>query len=142
MSLDLDRIHQAVATAVRAAVGDEFTVHAYPGEGGTGPYIEIAPGAPYVAYFATMGTNGRADVNVTVRGFPMTGNAETAFRRVVAYLASGTDFPRSIVDALMADKSLGGVVESCVALTAEWVADEELFEIPVEIIALKSGGAA
>ena len=147
MSFDLRAIHNGVADAIRGGVqrATGLDVKAFPFGSHDRPFIEIWPAPDYINYFLSMTSEGRGDINLLVHGELAVGDAETGFRWMTDLMSSGTGFDSSVPDALRADKTLGGVVEDCVPLEATWEVNDDgalVFEIPVRVIAKKTGGAA
>jgi hypothetical protein len=141
MALDLKLIHEAVAEALEP-VRDGFDVFAFPEPSVTRPKFEVVPGGSegeYVSYFGTFGADGRADAMVTVRVTVLGLTAQDRALAIWRLAGSGSTVPRSIVDALMVDQTLGGVVETLRPLTGSWDEDADTFEVPVAIVARKSG---
>lgn len=150
MAFDVGAAHRALADQLRAALGETFDVFAFP-ELGTlnGPRIEIAPSGSWVSLYGTHGPNGNGDVVVTVRAF-LSGfktsedRANWAFRLAsVGLSVDGNDQTYSLADAVMSDRTLGGVVSDCVPLGPDgeiaWDADDDVIEMPVLMILKKSG---
>lgn len=141
MALDLEAIHRAVAEALEP-VRDGFDLFAYPEPSVAGPKIEVIPGGSvgeYVAYFGTFGENGHADAVVTVRATVAGLSAQDRALAIWRLAGSGSTVSKSIVDALMYDKTLGGVVKTVMPLTGSWDEDADTFEVPVAIVTQKSG---
>lgn len=143
MSFDLSAIHTALADQIAAGIADDVTVKPYPFSGANPPFIEIWPGGQYVDYAGTFGADGLGDIQLEIHvAFP-TANGETTFKVMTRLLSVGTGFSSSIADAVMADRTLGGVVQDCVALEAQWDIDPDalgqIATIPVRIIAKKQG---
>jgi hypothetical protein len=91
------------------------------------------------AYVTTMGANGTADLRGVLVGrvpLPVSNPAENASRTVLAYLDPVS--PTSVAQAVMSDRTLGGVVGDCVALNATRTS-KTTFEVPFEIIQRKTG---
>lgn len=160
--LDLKLIRAAVATVVKSYIGPshpEIDVQAYPGMT-DGVTVEVAPGNPYVVYWdpsptsaTTFGPNGGGDVNVDVIvSIPAaSGTPESAHMLADEFLSVGTGHDGSLVDALMADKTLGGVVETVrlsVGLVSPVYEDASgrlvrtIVQVPVGIAVKKIGAKA
>lgn len=137
ISLDLQAIRTALKLRLNTALGDACDVYANVPDDPQVPYIGIMPDpSGYVSYYETFGTQGLADVRLilVIDAGTRTIDAQIALDD---YLGIGT--PRSIVSAIEADRTLGGVVQSCVALKADGPSFEGglIARIPVEILAKK-----
>lgn len=143
MSLDLKKIHEALADQVRNGIADAggFTVKAFPSTSPR-PCIEVWPGGEYLSYFESFSSGGRASVKLTLRVFLSGANAETEWLQVARLLSVGDGFTSSIVDAIVGDVTLGAKVETVRVLNAEWNPEEGSIDIPVDVVAKKSGAAA
>jgi len=112
---DLVAIHEAVAEMLRAKVGTDVEVYAYPEYAGNLPKITVEPGDPYVVPFETFGANGRASVNLRIVCETNNQDGESAHKVLAELLSWGGDGDdRSILDTLMADKTLRGTVETLI----------------------------
>lgn len=134
-------IRAAIKAQLVVNLDDETNVYAY-AEGTSTPYIaiELSPSDP-IDYFATMTGNGLARVDFTLRVNP--GNAdESAVRRLDEYLSVGTGNGSSVVDALMADESLGGVVATLQIQSVNYFADIVEAEIAVSVSLNRVGANA
>jgi hypothetical protein len=135
-TFDVRAIQEALADQIRSGVSSEFNVTAFPSLERTPPYIEVVPASGN--FYMTEGAGGRGslvgEIHVVIDG----SNAQTVFQRMAAVLSIGSDFPDSIAQAVMADQTLGGIVDSCTTLTFDWDGGVEA-TIPYEIIATKTG---
>lgn len=146
MSLDLVAIRRAVADRIRStAHAAKVDVQAYVQPQPMFPIIGVFPGTgDYVSYFETMGPNGEADVILELRTVVAYGAIDSQIL-LDEMLSSGTGQTKSIIDALMADRTLGGVVEDCVPLKSRTVTlgaeNAGMFEsvVPLRIITRKEG---
>lgn len=139
--LDLKAIHEAVAAAIRSGIGDadSFTVKAFPSTSER-PVIEVWPDTDYIAYFETSGPQGLSDVMLVVRLFLAGANPETEWRKACRLLSAGTRFDSSVVGAIHADRTLGGVVADTYIGNARWTPEDGSIDIPVAIQVNKIGG--
>lgn len=152
MALDVEAIHEALANQIAAGIArgngasQSITVRPYPFSDADLPRIEIHPGNPWLVYFGTFGAAGISDVNVTVVVELETANGATWLGQASDLLNAGTGETNSIVDAIVADVTLGGVVQTCVVGDPEWPGDDTTFGqsilIPVSIKAKKTGAQA
>jgi len=114
MALDLAAIHEALAAQVRAYIADDWNVAAYPMSGMERPLIEVWPGSEYVSPWETMSGTGIVAVGLRLV-MTIGGDWETDFLQITRALSIGTDNGTSLVDAVMSDKTLGGLVETMIA---------------------------
>ena len=140
-------VHRAIATQIRnvAAIASVYNVAPWVEAGKPPPVIEVRPGGQWISYFETFGTGGRADMSVVIWIRTVSANAETELDRVSAVMAVGTGETASIVDALLADETLGGVAETIRILNATTEITEDgsvEIEIPVEVTLKKTGAQA
>lgn len=146
MSLDLVKIRAAVETALKSPMKSAgVDVQAYVQPSPPFPIIGVfPPQSTYVDYWQTFGPDGRADVMLELRTAVSYG-AVDSMRLIDELLSVGTGQNKSIIDAVMAARTLGGVVEDCVPLTARTqpIGGENsgMFEavIPLRIITKKEG---
>lgn len=134
--LNLQAIHRALETQLRANIARDTAVNPFPIPPNTYPCITIYPDpSGYLTYHDTFGPNGYATVLVRLK-LEVDSDAESTFIKITDYLSAGTGFTSSIHDAVMADHTLGGVVTECVVLTAEWDAehDPDVAWLPVQIM--------
>lgn len=116
--LSLQAIRVALATQISANVARQPSVFAYDPENRSGHNIVIKPAADYVAYFGTMGPNGTADILLEI-DIEVPGRLADSQIAMDDYLSAGTGNDSSVVDAIHANKTLGGLVDNCVCLTAD-----------------------
>jgi hypothetical protein len=119
--LTLTPIRVALAEQIGHYLDDPANVTAYPGIiADAYPLIEVDfPDGDYVSYFETMGPNGNADILLEVNIWCSTGaGLESSAMQLDNYLSVGLYNNSSVVDAVMSDRTLGGLVSDCVALTA------------------------
>ena len=68
---------------------------------------------------------------------------ESATRRLFRYLSVGTGNGASIIDALMADKTLGGVVETVhISGVSNYDATTRTAVVPLQVVCRKQGANA
>lgn len=97
-----------------------------------------------ITYFTTMGPNGQAEVAMDLTITLDNAEKDSAEIAMDDYLSVGTGNGASIADAINADPTLGGVVESCVVLEVGSPTDtvdgyEATF--PLKILTRKAGAA-
>jgi hypothetical protein len=120
MALDLEAIHTAVADQIRNNVAREINVFPLRPENPPFPYLAVVPGDPYVSYhetFASSTVGALCDVQLELL---IVQNARSidAQMFILELLSAGTGENSSVVDAIETDRTLGGVVETCLALRA------------------------
>lgn len=116
--LSLQAIREALATQIGDTVARHPSVFAYDPEGRSGHNIVIRPADDYVAYFGTMGPNGLSDILLEV-DIEVPGRLADSQIAMDDYLSAGTGNDSSVVDAIHANRTLGGLVDDCVCLTAD-----------------------
>ncbi len=143
MSLDLKAIRTALAAQLTANIDRATNVYAYEVDSPAYPYVIVKPAAgDYVGYFGSFGPNGVADVMFELEIATIAGDPISMGIAMDAYLSSGSTFGSSVVDAVHTDRTLGGTVADCVALTArvEPLGDFPLIAtVPVMVRVNKSG---
>jgi len=142
MSLDLKAIRTALAAQLTANIDRQTNVYAYEVDSPSYPYVIVRPAADYVGYFGSFGPNGVADVMLELEIATIAGDPISMGMAMDAYLSSGSTFGSSVVDAVHTDRTLGGTVADCVALSAsvDPLGDFPLTAtVPVMIRAKKSG---
>lgn len=127
MAFDAEDVHQAIATQLetnlaRAATGatKDINVSPFPFSGMELPRIEVWPAANWVEYWGTFGAGGVAFINGLIRVELETANGETWLKQASALVSTGTGKTNSVVDAIMADTTLGGVAETITLDEAQW----------------------
>jgi len=137
--LILADIHNALSNQIRAGVSRDTNVSAFPDGSLVYPSVTIHSDPEYVSYWGTFGPNGNADLKLRVVIEVGAGDLMSVCLKIADYLSVGTGNTSSVVDDIMADRTLGGVVGDCVILTAEWDTENEPFRavLPVQIILRK-----
>ncbi len=144
----LSAIHENVAVQLRNRVAlNDISFHAYPDASAPANKIEVWPGSgTYVGYWGTFGSNGTADVMFRIRVEVAHGDASTGGRKMVELLGVGSTEHASIVDAIVADPTLGGAVETTRVIDCEWDVDPDTWNhvgwINCEAVLRKSGAQA
>ena len=142
MACDPYAIHVALADQIRDYITADVNVYAWPMRTPDYPSVSVWPGPEYIAYIGTFGANGIADMMLELVIEHSAADDESEFKWIADLLAAGTGFSASLADAVMSDRTLGGVVDDAVVLTAEWSADPQsaiVARLPVQIILSKSG---
>lgn len=138
--LTLREIREALASTIRDGVERETTVLAYRAVSSSFPLIALEPDSDYVDYWQSFGSSGIAVVRLSVVIVP--GKADESARiRLDDFLSAGTGNGSSVVDAVVADPTLGGVVRT-VQVGAVSVSDGDggpVAVIPVTVYVGKIG---
>jgi hypothetical protein len=141
MAVDLAAIHRAAATQIQNALTRLTNVYPFPQDTVVYPCVTVYPGAgEYIDYWKTMGPNGNADMMLRLKVEVDSESSEAVAVKICDYLSVGTGHTSSIVDAVMADRTLGGTVEDALVLSAEWVDPDSsrgVAWLPVSIILKK-----
>ncbi len=149
MSLTLSAIREAIGNQLRnnltGAPGNQVNVDV-DGEGAPMPRIrlELQPSDP-IDYWLTMNGstgNGVAEVrfNLIVE---VAGVDQSAVQRLDKFLSVGTNNGESIVDALLASKTLGDVVETIhISGVSEYDAANVTATLPLRVVCRKQGANA
>ena len=137
--LILADIHNALADQIRAGVDRQTSVSAFPDGSTVYPCVTVHSDPEYISYWGTFGPNGDADLKLRIVIEVDAGDLTSICLKIADYLSVGTGNGSSIVDAVMGDRTLGGVVGDCVVLTAEWDSENEPAKavLPVQIILRK-----
>lgn len=145
MSLTLIDICEAVGAQLRLNLTREINVDV-DGEGLSAPVVrvELQPSDP-IDYWLTM--NGSTGNGVAEVRFDLTVDAagvdQSAVRRLYDYLSVGTGNGSSVIDALLADKTLGGVVETIhVSGVSEYDPINVTATLPLRVVCRKQGANA
>jgi|GEM_PF-6097810 len=139
MAVNVEAIHRAVADKLRRGLARDTSVNPFPIGAPVYPSITVYPDSPYINYFETMGANGKASIHLKLK-IEVDSDSESMFIKIADYLSVGTGNTSSVTDALMAtDHTLGGLVDECVILSAEWDAinDPDVAWLPVQILVSK-----
>ena len=134
--LDIQAIRRALAAQIKAGITRTPNVYAYLPDDPQLPCVGITADDPYVSYFTTLG--GDCNLRLFVR-ICASGRAEDSLIFLDDLLSQGATATSSVVDVIIADKTLGGLVEECLPRPSRMVPEGEqdaaFFEavIPVEI---------
>lgn len=137
--LTLADIRAAIKSRLEAGINRETNI-AESGQQMPMPRIRLVLAASDpIDYFTTMGPAGIARVRFDLVVEPA-GTDKSAVVRLDDYLSVGTGNGSSVVDAILADRTLGGVVADCVLLGVS-AYDPELVTatLPLEVRVAKIG---
>lgn len=123
LGLDLRELRQAVADALGQVDGliphRGATAQIPTGSGDQAVVVVVYPDDPYVSYHESFGRSGTvsergavARVNLLVRAYVTTADWTSAQDTLDELASTGAGAGRSVFDALMVDRTLGGVVET------------------------------
>lgn len=133
-------VHRAIASKLRAAVSRDVNVSPWPFSDMQLPRIEVWPDDDFVNYYEESDSDeGPTRVRGRCRIEVSTIDGETAFRIMTDLLS--WEGPSSIRAALMSERTLGGVIDDIVVLSATWETDEvnqaQSAWVPFEVIVTK-----
>lgn len=144
--LTLKGIREALAEQIADGLARQVNCYPYEVDDPALPYVIVKPSSgTYVGYFASFGPSGVADVMFDLEVAVVAADAISMGIAMDDLLSSGTGNNSSLVDAIHEDRTLGGLVADCVALSAtvEPLSDTPLVAIvPVMIRVRKSGASA
>lgn len=143
--LRLKEIREAIKTQLANKFDRGLNVYAYHPGSVQYPCLIVRPASDYVEYFATFGGNGLSDVNFELE-LMVVGRLVDAQIVIDDFLSVGTGSAASIVDALMADPTLGGKVQTVRPLSALGYGDVESGDGPLSVriplaVTIKKNGA-
>lgn len=138
--LTIKDIRDAVGAQLRANLDRAINIDV-DGEGKPAPVIRLRLDSPPVEYWGTFGSAGLAAVNFVLEIDPA-GNDQSAVRRLDEYLSAGTDNGSSVIDALMSDTSLGGIVQTIQPDGLDYDDVDVTATLRVKVQAKKSGAQA
>jgi hypothetical protein len=142
MSLTLSTIRAAIGDQLRANLDREINVDV-DGEGKPAPVVrlELDTSDP-IDYWLSFGSAGITEVRFALVVDPA-GVDQSSVRRLDEFLSVGTGNDSSIIDALLADKTLGGVVETLhVAGVSEYDPEAVTAVLPLRVVCRKQGANA
>lgn len=145
MALTLSAIREAIGAQLRANLDREINVDV-DGEGKPTPVIrlELQPSDPIDYWLSMNGStgNGVAEVRFDLVVDPA-GADQSSVRRLDDFLSVGTGNGSSVIDALLSDKTLGGVVETVhVSGVSEYDAVNVTATLPLRVVCRKQGANA
>ena len=144
--LDITAIRQAIADQLRTNLDRETNVYPYWVEAPQFPCVMVVPeqGGEFVSYFRTFTAQGLSELRFELHIWTVGTDATSAQRAIDDYLSAGGDNQSSVLDAVMTDPTLNGVVESCVPLTAlrgPMGPDPQRAIVPLQVIVRKDARA-
>ncbi len=141
MGLTLSQIRTAIHDQLRANLSRDVNVDAT-GEGKPAPVVrvQLRPSDP-IDYWVTFGESGIAQAAFEVQVIPANTD-QSAVKRLDDFLSVGTGNGSSVVDALMADKTLGGVAQTIQINSSSYDPDEITATFELTIVLKKSGANA
>lgn len=130
-------IRKRLADQISGAVGKSINVSWFPGSGRPVPLIEIDEAVDSIEYLPQIGSAGKAVLRFTLTVLLDGRSGESVVADMDDLLS--WDSPRSLYAAVSADRTLGGLVDEALVLTAErFVGEPARAELPVEIKVRKS----
>lgn len=145
MALGLNTIRTALETRLQTYLNSgsrPTTVYAYPPDSPSFPSIGIVPGeGDFITYYETMSDSGISSVRLVIRLY-LSARFIDAQMAIDDYLSAGSGFTSSILNAILADKTLGTTVDTCIIREVRGVSFDEMtgqwtVDIPIEIFARK-----
>ena len=142
MSLTLSTIRAAIGAQLRANIDREVNIDV-DGEGKPAPVVRVElQASDPIDYWLTMTGNGIAEVRFDLV-VDVANVDQSAVRRLDDFLSVGTGNNSSIIDALLVDKTLGGVVETIhVSGVSEYDAVNVTATLPLQVVCRKQGANA
>ena len=135
--LTISEIREALAAQLRANIDRGFNVKAYPPQP-QAPSILILNDSDAVDYWLSFSDAGVSAVRLTLMIDPARGgDVESIARRLDDVLSAGVGNTSSVLDAIMADKSLGLAGVSCDVKSATVDPIALTLEIGVEVTVSK-----
>ena len=123
--LDLTAIRRAVAGQIAANVSKTIRCYAFRADAPVFPAAVVMPSPDrYVGYHQSFGL-GASDVALTVQLMVQRGDARSADEQLDAFLSSGAGLTDSVVDAIGADRTLGGQVADTICTGARMLSPVE-----------------
>jgi hypothetical protein len=124
MAFDPEQIRRALAAQLEQQLR-EVNVYWYEPTAPVLPAVYIRPSPEaYIGYFATAGPSGIGDLALQIVVEVGGADSENVASNLNTFLRVGSGFVNSVPDAVMKDKTLGGVVQDCVVLRAD--VDDEI----------------
>jgi hypothetical protein len=115
MALDLVAIRRAVADQIQRSVGRTVNVYGgYVPDTLNLPAVVVYPDTEYVNYEETFGSSGLAEVQLRLRVFIPPGPGVDGQQVLDEFLSAGAGHPNSLLDAVNAGRTFGGVVANSV----------------------------
>jgi hypothetical protein len=120
MAFDPKAIREAIKDQLKLHIAKDIEVFEYKPASPNYPYIAILTDDPYVGYhetFKSSSTGALCDVRMLLE-VAQNGEAQNAQMYVDDLLSSGTGRTSSVIDAIEADRTLGGKVDTCIVSRA------------------------
>lgn len=119
MALDLYAITKAIATQIDTGTNRAIATYALvPPATPQFPCVIVRANEQFVTYFDTFGDNRLCDVQLELLVMHQGTSDEDSQIAVLDMLSAGAGKTNSVIDALMADQTLGGTVQTCIVTTA------------------------
>lgn len=137
----LEQVFEAIGDQLRANLNGDFQIAVDPfDESTTVPRValDLEAGDP-IDWFGTFGPTGLAAVRIVVRLYPAGNVGGTDLRQLLQMLSVGTGNGNSVIDALMADKTLGGTASAFTVQRHRYDPERREYEIPLEVHINKQG---
>ena len=110
MSLNLQAIREGLAAQIKVRVARSFNTDGYEGTAGTFPMIVIKPGNPYVTYHESFGDRALAGIELLIEVTTTAADGKSAYVVMDQVLSPGLSNTSSILEAVEADNTIGGLV--------------------------------
>lgn len=120
MAVNLEGVFRALADQISSGIERDTNVNAFPDGSFNPPQITVYPPSGSLNYWQTFGPNGAAALTLRLKLEVDSDDTESIGIKICDYLGVGTGNTSSIIDAVMADRTIGGTVEDAAILTAEW----------------------
>lgn len=141
--LTLGDIRNALAATITAGVDRQTNVYPYPVGDPKLPCITIEPDSgDYVDYWLSFGSAGLAAVRLVLVLEPGGNDPVSAGIALDDYLSAGTGNGSSVIDAVLADRTLGLAGCDCVITSATVDATTVTARLSVSVTVNKIGAAA
>ena len=141
--LTLGDIRNALAATITNGVDRQTNVYPYPVGDPKLPCITIEPDTgDYVDYWLTFGSAGLAAVRLVLVLEPGGNDPVSAAIALDDYLSAGTGNGSSVIDAVLADRTLGLAGCDCVITSAQVDATTVTARLSVSVTINKIGAAA
>lgn len=140
--LTLTEIREALAATIRAGIDRQTNVYAYPVGDPKLPCITVEPDTgDYVDYWVSFGAGGLAAVRLALVLEPGGNDPVSAGMRLDDYLSAGTGNGSSVIDAVLADRTLGLAGCDCIVTSVSVDADAITARLSVSVTINKQGAA-
>lgn len=140
--LTLGEVRNALAATITAGVDRQTNVYAYPVGDPKYPAITIEPESDYVDYWLSFGSAGLAAVRMVLVLEPAGNDPVSAGIALDDLLSAGTGNGSSVIDAVLADRTLGLAGCDCVITAATVDAATVTARLSVIVHIAKTGASA